>query len=76
MQKYIGFFSILIGIFTSMCTFSYVQNITTIMVLELIGIAISIFTLKKYKQKVVSYIGLALNGIPLAFVVLTFLFLA
>ena len=76
MKKYIGVFSILIGIFTSISTFSYVENIASIISLELIGIAISIFAWKKYNEKIISSIGLALNAIPLAFIALTFLFLA
>ena len=76
MKKYIGVFSILIGIFTSISTFSYVGNFITLIALELIGIAISIFAIKKYKEKIVSSIGLALNAIPLAYMALIFLFLA
>jgi len=76
MKKYIGVFSILIGIFTSISTFSYVGNFITLIALELIGIAISIFAWKKYEEKIVSSIGLALNAIPLAYMALIFLFLA
>lgn len=76
MKKYIGVFSILIGIFTSISTFSYSGSLSTLIALELIGIAISVFAWKKYNEKIISSIGLALNAIPLAFIALTFLFLA
>jgi len=76
MKKYIGVFSILIGIFTSISTFSYTGSFNTLIALELIGIAISIFAIKKYKEKIISSIGLALNVIPLAYMALIFLFLA
>ena len=76
MKKYIGIFSILIGIFTSISTFSYSGSFTNLISLELIGIAISVFAWKKYNEKIISSIGLVLNVIPLAFIALTFLFLA
>ena len=76
MKKFIGIISILIGIFTTICAFSYTLRPLALIILSLIGIVISIFTMKKSEQKVISYIGLALNIIPLAFVAAIYLFLA
>lgn len=84
MKKYIGILSILIGIFAWIYTFSNLPleiewllnlDVSYVLIAEIIGIAISVFALIKYKEKIISSIGILLNGISLVFVILTFLFL-
>lgn len=84
MKKNIGIIGILIGIFAFMYTFSnlpfqveFIGNIDiSIMILvEIIGIVVSVFALIKYKTKIISFIGILLNTICIVYVVLTFLLL-
>lgn len=73
MKKYIGIISLFTGIIANIYTFFYNNNfnidIKFILVSELIGILISIFTLVKYKERIISSIGFLLNLIPLVYVI-------
>lgn len=79
MKKYIGFVGILIGIFANIGIFGTIysffdlgngiindifNNMLLMFGIEIIGILLSVFALLKYKEKILSSIGIILNAIP------------
>ena len=84
MKNYTGILSILIGIFAYIYTFSdlafaihWIKNIdlTIMIIIEIIGIAIAVFALKEYETKLISYIGILLNIVCMVYSILTYFIL-
>ncbi len=76
-MKYIlGIFSVIIGIFSNFITFTrvgdqfaaqYIPNLLYIIILSVLGIIFSIVGIARYKEKVLSIIGIMMNVVFLGY---------
>ncbi|ELC8346066.1 TPA: hypothetical protein I9Z65_003412 [Clostridium perfringens] len=74
MNKYIGIIGILLGVLLNIYMFLFDGvNIIAIYLIGLLGLIISILTLVKYKEKILSCIGIILNIIPIGYLTILFI---
>lgn len=74
MNKYIGIIGIVLGILLNIYMFLFEGvNIIAIALIGILGLIISILTLVKYKEKILSSIGIILNIIPLGYLTILLL---
>lgn len=82
MKKYINIIGLIIGLFSTFSFFynsgnniilNYFNSLIPLFIIEIIGLALSIFSLFKDNKKVLSIIGIILNIIPIGyFIILIF----
>lgn len=82
MKKYISIIGLIIGLFSTFSFFynsgnniilNYFNSLIPLFIIEIIGLALSIFSLFKDNKKVLSIIGIILNIIPIGyFIILIF----
>lgn len=82
MKKYINIIGLIIGLFSTFSFFynsgnniilNYFNSLIPLFIIEIIGLALSIFSLLKDNKKVLSIIGIILNIIPIGyFIILIF----
>ena len=79
MHKYIvGIIGILIGLLINIYTFFFTSsvNLSIMFIIFLLGFAVSIFTLIKFKEKMLSIIGIILNSIPIIYFLILYIGIA
>lgn len=82
MKKYINIIGLIIGLFSTFSFFynsgnniilNYFNSLIPLFIIEIVGLALSIFSLFKDNKKVLSIIGIILNIIPIGyFIILIF----
>lgn len=82
MKKYISIIGLIIGLFSTFSFFynsgnniilNYFNSLIPLFIIEIVGLALSIFSLFKDNKKVLSIIGIILNIIPIGyFIILIF----